>query len=391
MTHTKGILAHKRWISVLLIGLLLASALPALAAATEGTIRNPNGGTYVNLRLWAGYDAPVVCCLNVGTKVQILSAQGDWYSVSVNGTTGFIHSAFISFGAGIPSGKAATITVGPVNVHETPSTRGRVITQLTSGAGVTVLSYGDTWSQIQSGSLYGYVMSDYLQFGAVPVPPPANNPAPKVNTPGANATIRTNNGGNLNLREWANTSSKVIASYANGSRVRIFTHGATWCKVQAGEQVGYMLTKYLAFDGGKPTPGGNAVVNNPNSASRLNLRAEPSTGSKSLAQFHNGTLVKVLGVGTEWHRVNADGLNGYMMSKYVKLLDKKLTPHKTVTGGTNGFVNLREGAGYGYEVLRKVNNGSAATVVIPYSVWSKVIVKDGNGYLTGYMMNSFLK
>ncbi|MDL2319121.1 hypothetical protein LJC74_08650, partial [Eubacteriales bacterium OttesenSCG-928-A19] len=66
------------------------------------------------------------------------------------------------------------------------------------------------------------------------------------------------------------------------------------------------------------------------------------------------------------------------------------TPHKTVTGGANGYVNLRAGAGYSYNVLRRVNNGSAASVVIPYPTWSEVLVRDGSGYIRGYMLNTFL-
>ena len=52
MMHTKGTLTHKRWFCALIVAVMLcAAALPA-AAASYGTVRNPNGGSSVNLREW---------------------------------------------------------------------------------------------------------------------------------------------------------------------------------------------------------------------------------------------------------------------------------------------------------------------------------------------------
>lgn len=415
MNKSKGILTHKRWLSVLMaLTLVMAVALPAMAVANQGIIRNPNGGNYVNMRQWASYDAPAVATLPVGTSVQIMGTEGAWYSVCVNGCYGYINSAFISFGGWDPnpvpnpvpnpSGQTATVNAGPLNMRESPSMRARVITQLYSGATVSVLSYGDTWTQIQSGSLYGYVLTSYLNFGwsPAPNPNPAPYPTPKppITTAGANATIRTANGGNLNLRSWASSSATVIDSYGNGTRIRVLTHGPEWCRVQVGDQYGYMVTKYLRFDGGtgggsssggsSSTGGYNAVVNNPGTSQYLNLRAEPNTNSKVMGQYRNGAAIKVLGVGTEWHRVSVDGMVGYMMAKYVKINSTSATPNKTVRNN-GSFVNLRAGAGTGYDVLKRVSDGAAATVVIPYGTWSKVIVKNGSGFMSGYMLSSFLK
>jgi len=387
MNTNRGILTHKRWFCVLMIVVMAAVALPAFAS-TSGTIRNPNGGRYVNMREWNSYDAPILCVLSVGTKVEITRTDGDWHCVWANGTAGYVHSAFVNAsGAGAtPSYQQATVSVGPLNMREAPSMQARVITQLYNGATVSVLSYGETWTQIRSGDLYGYVLTSCLSFSSTSATPPKT----PVNTVGANATIRTQNGGNLNLRASASASAPTIASYANGSRIKVLTHGDTWCRVQAGTQYGYMSAKYLQFDGwsGSVGVGGNnAVVI---SSGRLNLRADPSTSAKVLGQYANGTSLKVLGVGTEWHRVSVNGVTGYMMAKYVKINSDNATPHKTVAN--NGtFVNLRAGAGYGFDVLKRVSDGAAATVVIPYPTWSKVIVRNGSGFMSGYILNTFLK
>lgn len=420
---------------MLLVSLLMIAALPALGADTYGVIYNPNGDATVNLRNRPDFAGRIITPLPEGTVVQVLCQEGDWYSVCVNGQTGYVHTYFVNTGAFRPADDptkkpsqtyTATINLGPVNLHESPSLQARVLAQLSSGTTVTVLSYGQTWSQIVSGKLNGYVLSSYLSFGQTPIIP---NPTPKptqvpyyptaapvcpvypvypvyptaapicpvypIYTKDANATIRTTNGGNLNLREWADDRSPIIASFANGTRVRVLTHGATWCRVQVGDFYGYMITKYLSFDGNgynpKPvTPKGYAaIVANPVAGQTLNLRESPASDGYVLGQFYNGTRVTVLGVGTEWCRVTVGGVNGYMMTKYLSFLDNA-TPHKTVVN-KGSYVNLRTGAGTNFPVLLSVLEGSSATVVIPYPAWSKVIVQYNAGYMTGYMMNSFLK
>lgn len=382
--------------ATILLALMVAlfSLVPtAMAEDTYGTIRNPNGGTYVNVRSYPSYDADILMRLNVGSSVQITGSTGVWYSIWVDGLVGYINSNFVyvpgSSGGGSTTG-TAVVRSGPLNLREAPSMRARVITQLPTGMVVTVLEKDGTWTQIQAAQYIGYVVSSYLTFSGG-----STSPTPPIVTPNANATIRTGNGGNLNLRSWAGSDAPILASYANGSRVRVLTQGASWCRVQAGDLTGYMSAKFLVMDsGGTPSPGGtgyDAVVNNPSSNQVLNLRAEPSTGSKSLGQYYNGTYIKVLGVGTDWHRVNVGGVEGYMMAKYVSITSTGATPHKTVTGGTGGFVNLRSGPGYNYGVLRQISNGTAATVVIPYPTWSQVLVRQGSGYVTGYMLNSFLQ
>jgi mannosyl-glycoprotein endo-beta-N-acetylglucosaminidase len=187
-------------------------------------------------------------------------------------------------------------------------------------------------------------------------------------------------------------NADVLASIPNGTRVRILTHGGSWCKVQIGNLIGYMATQYLVFDGGNPHFDSKPNYGSKNASvgsSGANLRRAPSVNSGVITQLRFGTSVQVLGVGTEWVRVNANGVNGYIKADLLKL-PAGASPHKTVVNN-GSYVNLRSGAGYDYSVLRRVPHGSAATVVIPYEIWSKVIVKDGPGYLGGYMMNSFLK
>ena len=62
---------------------------------------------------------------------------------------------------------------------------------------------------------------------------------------------------------------------------------------------------------------GWAVVNNPKPEDRLHLRASASKDAASLGKFYTGTPVKVLETQGEWAQVDAFGVRGYMMKKYL--------------------------------------------------------------------------
>ena len=57
-----------------------------------------------------------------------------------------------------------TVTSGAI-IRSSASTDSDVVGYLYRGAAVNVLDKGDTWTQIQSGAVTGYVMNDYLVYG----------------------------------------------------------------------------------------------------------------------------------------------------------------------------------------------------------------------------------
>ena len=57
-----------------------------------------------------------------------------------------------------------TVTSGAI-IRSSASTDSDVVGYLYRGAAVNILDKGDTWTQIQSGAVTGYVMNDYLVYG----------------------------------------------------------------------------------------------------------------------------------------------------------------------------------------------------------------------------------
>lgn len=64
-------------------------------------------------------------------------------------------------------------------------------------------------------------------------------------------------------------------------------------------------------------PSGWAVVNNPDAADRLHLRAKADKGSRSYGKFYNGTPVEVLEKGKTWTKVRVADQTGWMMTEYL--------------------------------------------------------------------------
>lgn len=62
---------------------------------------------------------------------------------------------------------------------------------------------------------------------------------------------------------------------------------------------------------------GYALVDNPNPADRLHLRAEPDTKAESKGKYYNGTPVYIVEDLGNWAKVSVAGVEGYMMKQYL--------------------------------------------------------------------------
>ena len=76
--------------------LILAQAagfqsLPVHAAAT-GTVTC----SVLNVRSGSSTNAPVITTVSRGTTLDIISSENGWYAISINGTTGYVSSQYVS-------------------------------------------------------------------------------------------------------------------------------------------------------------------------------------------------------------------------------------------------------------------------------------------------------
>ena len=243
-------------------GYMAGNYLTFAQSGSTGTVAYANGG-YVNLRRGPSLDYAVVTRVTSGTTVSILDASYEWNHVSVNvgGATymGYMHDSLIN--KSITTATVSTRNGGKVNVRRGPSSSYGSMGSLKSGTRVTVLLKGRGWCQITGGGLTGFMATSYL--GNMGTTGSGSNSGSSTVT---TRTAYVNNPKStqvLYLRESPSQSARSLGQYANGTQVKVVSYGATWCEVYVGTRHGYMMTRYLSFDGTYVTPTPNYVYVTP--------------------------------------------------------------------------------------------------------------------------------
>ena len=273
---------------------------------------------------------------------------------------------------------SALVRGGSLNLRQTPSLTAKVLGQFPTGTLVEIIEAGDEWHQVEVNGKSGYMMAKFLNTG----------------TSGQQASVQTNSGIGLNLREEPSTDGAIISSVKNGDTVTVLQKGNDWCRVSVDGEEGFMSTKYLRFSSqtSSSATGKIAVVNNPRDTQVLNLRQSASLNAKVLEYYRNGVEVTILKAGTTWHKVQVeDGKVGYMMAKFLKVTGEEGTvqPFQAEVINVNGgsYVNLRKGASLSAGIIDRIAVGSTVTVTEHGVDWCKVVI-DG---VEGYMSTWFLK
>jgi len=208
------------------------------------TVKYASGG-YVNLRQGPSTESGVVMRVTSGSTFYMQGNYGGWcYGyVNANGTQvyGYMYETFLSSGA--TTAVVTTRNGGQVNVRSGPSSSYASLGKLASGTQVKVLLKGSGWYMISGGGLEGFMSTQYLSGTGATV---------GTNTGTTAMTAYVNNPKStqvLNLREYASQSARSIGQYRNGTKVKVVKRDSTWCEVYVGTRHGYMMTRYLSFDG----------------------------------------------------------------------------------------------------------------------------------------------
>lgn len=116
----------------------------------------------------------------------------------------------------------------------------------------------------------------------------------------------------------------------------------------------------------------------------LNMRAEPSLSAQVLRQYPTGTWMTVLEDMGEWSKVRVNGLEGYVMSKYLSDTSSDSTLY--VRTNTGRGLNLRDLPSLEGNIITSFKPGTAVTVLLRGNGWYKVSVQG----MTGYMASQYL-
>ena len=285
--------------------------------------------------------------------------------------------ALTSAGAMAETAGSALVRGGKLNLRETPSLAAKVLGQFPTGTLVEIVEQGDEWHKVEVDGQAGYMMAKFL------------NTAEGETA----ATVRTNTGIGLNVREEPDMKSAILTSVKNGGAVTVLQKGSNWCRVSVDGVEGFMSAKYLRFgtQSTQPSTGKVAVVSNPKDTQVLNLRQSASLDARVLDYYRNGVKVTILKAGDTWHKVQVeDGKIGYMMAKFLKITgdSAQVQPFQAKVINVNGgsYVNFRKAASLSAGIISRVDVGTAVTVIEHGADWCKVDVDGVEGYMSTWFL-----
>ncbi len=321
---------------------LVVSGTPMTDAAETPTVisgyATVKANGYLNLRQSGSYSAAVVTQAPNGAVLTVLGQSDGWANVQYGSIVAYAAADFLVFSDQYPKPVAdsgfvsATVQSADgqgVYLRDTPSTGSAVLATLPVGTVVTVTSSDGSWCMVSFGEQTGYMMNEYLLLGGnTTAPPPVVSPVPETNGSAEMATVATQSG-SLNLRSEARAGSTILTRIPKGASVIVTGLGGEWSAVTYQGVSGYVMTTFLAFDGGSdatdapetPAPdepeqsAGTAVV--VTASGSLNLRAEPKVGSAILRTIPQQATVTVLERGADWSHVSYEGTAGYAMSVFL--------------------------------------------------------------------------
>ncbi len=124
-------------------------------------------------------------------------------------------------------------TTNTVNLRDSGSTEGTILTQVPRGAIVTLLDTSDSeWYKISYNGNEGYVKAEYLTV----------SPADTSMELKGKVTA-----GSLNIRDAASSDGKSIGSLSKGDIVTIVATENGWYKIKNGSGFGYVSADYVSI------------------------------------------------------------------------------------------------------------------------------------------------
>ena len=209
------------------------------ASFGTGTIN----GSYVRMRSGASTSSSILGTYNSGTTMTITGVNGAWYKVSYNGTTGYVHSDYVSL-SGVTNGGSSTgssngsVKGSDVRMRSGPSTNYSILGTYQNGTPLTITGTENGWSKVTIGGTSGYIRSDYVSGGA-------------------DSQTGYIKGNDVRLRSGAGTNYSILGTYNNGTPLTITGTSGDWTAVTINGVKGYVNSAYVTTtksDGGsKPS------------------------------------------------------------------------------------------------------------------------------------------
>lgn len=244
------------------------------------------------LRSTADFNGEVIQSLPIGTEVLVQETKNDWYQVVLqdNATKGWMYKDIIvKYDEKVNTLKKGIINVASVlNVRSVPSTEGTIISKLSNGTEVSILSIDEEWYQIQlSTGVKGFVHSDFVD--SIP-----NYPQAKVTAVSSN------------IYENPTAQSKITVILNKNDSIYIKNYDNGWYNI---------LTKDF-IEGWIKSEEAELQINVVQPVNRSGTRTNTLSNIKSVSEKYLGKPYKYASAGP--NSFDCSGFVYYIMNTYYK-------------------------------------------------------------------------
>ncbi|WP_197096410.1 SH3 domain-containing protein [Paraclostridium sordellii] len=297
------------------------------------------------------------------------------------------------------SNQEGIVTATSLNVRSGPSTDSSFLFSIKKNDKVTILKSENGWYKISTANGHeGWASSEYISTNTSDTNQQSNKKVVNVD--------------NLNMRNGASTSYRVIMKLNKGTVIEIISESNGWTKIKHDGRIGFVASKYLSpiennNQTTKPEQQPNVPVQPQVSvgktkvvvATSLNVRSGPSTGNSVIGSLKNNEKVEVISESNGWSKIKYNGKEGYVSSTYLKDSNEggNSKPNETPKPNPNvetktkvvvaTSLNVRSGPSTSHGIIGSLKNNEKVEVISESNGWSKI---KHNGK-EGYVSSTYLK
>ncbi len=269
-----------------------------------------------------------------GKALQVIGEENGWLKINHNGKVGYVSSQFVidgsSNGSDNNNGKFQVasgdykVNVSSLRVRTGPSTSHTILGSIHKGQVVQVTGEIQDWVKINYSGKTAYISKDYISKSG------SNANVDQTNEQQKNVTVQTEgtyivNATSLRVRTGPATYHSVVGGVLNGRMLQVTGVENGWLKINHNGRTGYVSSEYVKFvTGGTPSipetsnPSTGATVGDYYvNVSMLNVRSGASTNHGVIGALSKGIKVQVLFEQNGWGKINYNGKNGYVSSKFL--------------------------------------------------------------------------
>lgn len=185
---------------------------------------------------------------------------------------------------------------------------------------------------------------------------------------------------NLNVREAASSTSKIIGSVAKGSTVNIYNRSNEFYKIQYNGRVGYVHADYINATYKVIKNSAVGFIND--KAKVINYRSNPETQAKALGVITKDQQVSITGTVGTWYQIKINNVFAYVPKENVTIgVKEPVITAYSAKGTATSKVIVYASQNTTAKQLGSIAKGSDVTITGKSDVFYEVKYGNSKGYI----------